>query len=146
MAEINIQAVITKIRIRPVRKNTWDIEDVGSELAKVSEMDTGDAINFTYKLFDMIIENLQKGVHLNLGKLGVFGVGSDVQGTVKPTFRFSNDIRNAVKAYQGSFKYAENRGLDDEGFARKWLEANPEDTVIMRDDSTRVPADYGLGG
>jgi len=34
--------------------------------------------------------------------------------------------------------------LDDDGFARKWLKENPDDTVIMWDGSTRTKDDYGL--
>lgn len=144
MTEIKIHAVIAKMRIRTVRLDTWDMEDIGRELGKVSEMDTGDAINYTYKLFDMIVENLTRGIHMNLGKLGTLGVSANVQGEVKPTFRTSKQLRTAVKAYQGQFALTENRGLDDEGFARIWLEANLGDTVIMRDDTTRVAADFGL--
>lgn len=144
MTEFNIQSVISKLRIRPIHKDTWDLEDVGRELGKVSEMDTGDAINITYKLFDMITENINRGVHMNLGKLGIVGVSADVADNVKPTFRFSNDMKTAVKAYLGSFKNTEYRGLDDEGFARAWIEANPGDTVEMRDGTTRAAGDYGL--
>ncbi len=144
MAEIKIQSIINKLRIRPVREDTWDLEDVGRELAKVSEMDTGDAINFTYKLFDIIVDGVNRGIHMNLGKLGIVGVTCNVDGVTKPTFRASKDLRTAVKAYEGRFKNAENRGLDDEGFARKWLEVNLDDTVVMRDGSTRTRTDYGL--
>jgi len=142
MAEISIQSIISKIRIRTVREDTWDLEDIGRALANTSEMDTGDAINFTYKLFDMIVENVNRGIHMKLGKLGTVGVSVDTQGTVKPSFRSSSELRTAVKAYNGRFKYAENRGLDDEGFARTWLAEHPEDIVQMRDGTTRTQADY----
>ncbi len=56
----------------------------------------------------------------------------------------SPNLRTAVKAYQGRFKNTENRGLDDEGFARKWLEGHLDDTVVMRDGSTRTRNDFGL--
>ena len=144
MAEIKIQHVINKLRVRPVREATWDLDDIGRELAKVSEMDTGDAINFTYKLFDIVVEGMNQGIHMNLGKLGVLGVNMDVAGNAKSNFRASPDLRTAVKAYRGRMKNAGNKGLDDEGFARKWLEEHPDDTVIMRDGSRRTKADYGL--
>lgn len=144
MAEVSIQSVISKLRVRTVRKDTWNLENVGRELAKTSEMDTGDAINFTYKIFDIIIENVNQGVHVNLGKLGTVGVSADTQGNVKPTFRASSDLRTAVKAYQGSFKNSANRGLDEEGFARKWIEEHLDDSVVMRDGSTRSRTDFGL--
>ena len=144
MAEIKIHSVINKLRIRPVREDTWGLEDIGRELAKVSEMDTGDAINMTYKLFDIVVDGLTRGVHMNLGKLGVLGVTMDVAGTAKPSFRASPDLRTSVKAYRGRVKNAGNKGLDDEGFARRWLEEHLDDTVIMRDGSQRTRTDYGL--
>ena len=144
MAEIKIQSIINKLRIRTVREDTWDLEDVGKDLAKVSEMDTGDAINFIHKLFDIIVDGVNEGIHMNLGKLCVVGVGCDVDGNVKPTFRASPDLRAEFRAYRGRFKNSENKGLDDDGFARKWLNENPDDTVIMRDGSTRTKDDYGL--
>jgi hypothetical protein len=144
MAEVKIQSVISSLRIRPVREATWNLEDIGRELAKVSEMDTGDAINYTYKLFDIIVDGLIRGTHMNLGKLGVLGVNMDVAGNPKPTFRPSPDLRTSVKAYRGRMKNAGNKGLDEEGFARKWLEEHPDDTVIMRDGSQRTKTNYGL--
>ena len=144
MAEVTLQTVINKLRVRTVREDTWNLDDVGRELGKVSEMDSGDAINFTYKIFDIIIENVNRGTHVNLGKLGTIGVSVDVQGNVKPTFRASKDLRTAVKAYQGSFKNAGNRGLDEEGFARVWIADHLDDTVRMRDDTIRSRTDYGL--
>jgi len=144
MAQIKIQSIIAKLRIRPVREDTWNLEDIGRELAKVSELDTGDAINMTHKLFDIVVDGLTRGIHMKMGKLGILGVGTDVAGNTKPTFRHSPELRTAVKAYSGRFKNAENKGLDDEGFARKWLEEHTDDTVIMRDGSTRTKDDYGL--
>ncbi|NUM47971.1 MAG: hypothetical protein HUU38_24975 [Anaerolineales bacterium] len=144
MAEIKLLSLISKLRVAPVREDTWDLEDIGRELAKVSEMDTGDAINITYKLFDLITEGVNRGIHVSLGKLGTLGVTADTQGQVKPTFRASSALRTAVKAYGGKFKNAANKGLDDEGFAQTWLKDNLNDTVIMRDGTTRTRASYGL--
>lgn len=144
MAEIKLTAVISKLRVSTVREDTWDLEDIGRELAKVSEMDTGDALNFTYKLFEMITDAVNRGTHVNLGKLGTIGVTADTQGVVKPTFRASKDLRTAVKAYGGKFKNAANKGLDDEGFAQAWIKNNLDDTVIMRDGTTRTRTNYGL--
>lgn len=144
MAEIKIQSVINKLRIRTVHKETWDLDRIGAELAKVSEMDTGDAINFTYKLFDIVVDGITQGLHMDLGKLCIIGTDCDVQGDVKATFRPSPELRRAVKAYRGRFKNAANKGLDDEGFARKWLSEHLDDTVVMRDGSTRTKDDYGL--
>jgi len=144
MAEVKLQSIIAKLRIRTVREETWDLEDIGRELAKVSEMDTGDAVNFIYKVFDIVVDGVTRGTHMKLGKLCIVGVDTDVNGNVKPTLRAASDLRTAVKAYRGKFKNAGNKGLDDEGFARKWLEQNSGDTVVMRDGSTRTKDDYGL--
>lgn len=48
MAEIKIQSVINKLRIRTVHKETWDIDRIGEQLALMSELDAGDAINYTH--------------------------------------------------------------------------------------------------
>ena len=144
MAEIHIVSIINKLRTRPEHVDTWDIEDIGRELAKGSNLDIGDAINFTYKLFAIISNGLQEGVHMKLDKLFIIGISCDLDGNVKPTVRFSPELKRAVLAYRGKLKNAENRGLDDEGFARKWLEQNPDDVVIMRDDSRRTRDDFGL--
>lgn len=144
MADIKILSVINKLRIRPVREDTWDVEDIGRELAKVSELDTGDALNIAYKLFDIVVDGVNRGINVTLGKLCTVGVSVDVAGNVKPSLRSTSHLRRAVKTYQGRFKNAENKGLDEEGFARRWLELNPNDTVIMRDGTTRTKDDYGL--
>jgi hypothetical protein len=68
----------------------------------------------------------------------------DVHGNLRRIFRASPDIRAGFRVYRGHFKNAKNKELDDEGFARKWLEANPGDTVVMQDGSTRTRDDYGL--
>ena len=46
MAEIKIQSVINKLRIRTVHKETLD--RIGEQLALMSELDAGDAINYTH--------------------------------------------------------------------------------------------------
>ena len=145
MAEIDIMSVINKLRPRPERKGTLTIEDIGKELAKVSGMDTGDVHNFIYKLSDIITDSVNQGYHVNMGRLGVFGVSCDLDGNTKPTHRASFEFRKAVRTgYEGDFKNPANKGLDDKGFARKWLEDHPKDTVVMRDGSIRTKDDYGL--
>ncbi len=144
MAQVTIQTVINKLRVRTVHEDTWDLDDIGRELAKVSTMDTGDALNFTYKLFDIIEDGITRGIHMKLGKLCIVGNSIDVDGNVRPALRATPALRRAVKAYAGRYKNLENKGLDDEGFARRWLELYPDDEVIMRDGSIRTRADYGL--
>ncbi len=144
MAQVSIQTVINKFRVRTVREETWDLDDIGRELAKVSTMDTGDALNFTHKLFDIIVDGVTRGIHMKLGKLCIVGNSIDVDGNVRPALRATSDLRRAVKAYAGRYKNLENKGLDDEGFAQRWLELYPDDEVIMRDGSIRTRVDYGL--
>jgi hypothetical protein len=45
---------------------------------------------------------------------------------------------SARTQFRGSFINGENTGLDEEGFAARWLELHPEDTVVMRDGTTRT--------
>ncbi len=144
MAKKKIQSIISSMRIRPVRKETWDLSDIGKELAKVSTLDTGDAMNFGYKLFDIIVDGVNEGIAMKLGKLCTITVSCDTDGNVKPSLRAMPQLKAALKAYEGDFNNEENKGLDDEGFARKWLEENPGDTVEMRDGTVRAPADFGL--
>ncbi len=144
MPDVKIHTIINKLRVRTVREETWDLDDIGRELAKVSTMDTGDAINYIYKLFDIIIDGVTRGIHMKLGKLCIIGISIDVDGNVKPMLRATSVLRRAVKLYEGRYKNPENRGLDDEGFARKWLELNPDDRVIMRDGTARTKDNYGL--
>ncbi len=144
MAVVKIQSVINSLRVRPVRKETWDLSDIGKELAKVSTMDTGDAMNFGYKLFDIIIEGVNQGIAMKLGKLCTITVSCDVDGNVKPSLRSTHQLRTALKSYEGDLANEENKGLDDDGFARTWLEDHPDDTIEMRDGTIKAPSDYGL--
>ena len=142
--EKTIQGVINSLRIRPVRKETWDLSDIGEELAKVSTLDTGDAMNFGYKLFDIIIDGVNQGIAMKLGKLCTITVSCDIDGNVKPSLRAMPQLKTALRSYEGDFNNEENKGLDDDGFARKWFEDNPGDTIKMRDGTVKTPADYGL--
>jgi hypothetical protein len=144
VAEKKIESVISIMRMRPIHKETWDLSDIGKELAKVSTLDTGDAMNFGYKLFEIITNGVNQGIAMKLGDLCIITVSCDVDGNVKPSLQPRPKLRMALKSYEGDFVNEENKGLDDEGFARRWLEQNPDDTVRMRDDSIRSPADYGL--
>ncbi len=144
MAEIHIVSVINKLRPRPERVDTWDIEDVGKELSKISSMDTGDAVNFIYKLSGILSNCMQEGIHVKLDKFCIVGISCDLDGNVKSTMQPASEIQKAAQASRVKLKNAENKGLDDEGYARKWLEQNPDDVVIMRDSSRRTRDDFGL--
>ena len=144
MAKRKIHTIINKRRIRPKRKGTLTIDDIGEELSKVSGMDVGDLKNLIYKLAVIIIASIIKGYHVNLGELGVFGISCDVKGNVKFSWRASPKFQKALRAHEIQFKNPENKGLDDEGFAHKWLEDYPDDIIEMRDSSERTKDDYGL--
>ncbi len=101
--EKTIQGVINSLRVRPVRKETWDLSDIGEELAKVSTLDTGDAMNFVYKLFEIIADGVNEGIAMKLGKLCVVTVRCDTNGNVKPSLRATPQLKTALKSYEGEF-------------------------------------------
>ena len=54
-------------------------------------------------------------------------------------FRVAQFGRKPVAQYRAKIDInGGNAGLDDEGFAQRWLELHPEDTIIVRDGSTRT--------
>jgi len=59
-------------------------------------------------------------------------------------FRATSQLKTALKSYEGDFNNEENKGLDDDGFALKWFEDHPDDTIKMRDGTVKAPSDYGL--
>jgi len=62
-----------------------------------------------------------------------FYTSSDKDKNLRTTYRASKSInRELAQDFRGEFLNGENAGLDDEGFARRWLELHPEDTAIMR--------------
>ncbi len=139
MAEVRIISVISKLRPKVVRGRTVDLDALAEEIAEQSGFDLGDARDFAYKFATAMVRHLKVGDYVKVGEIGSFYVSCDRNKKLKVSYRASNVIRDELATdFQGKFTNGENAGLDDEGYAAKWLELHPEDTVIMRDGSTRT--------
>jgi hypothetical protein len=81
-----------------------------------------------------------------LGDIGSFSVSCDKNKKLKAGYRVAKAINDDLDDdFRGEFVNGENAGLtcqaqreDDEGYAQRWLELHPGDTVIMRDGSIRT--------
>ena len=74
-----------------------------------------------------------------MGDIGNFSISCDKDKNLRANYRAAQGIKDVLATdFRGGFINGGNAGLDDEGFAQRWLELNPEDTVIMRDGSTRT--------
>ena len=141
MAEINILAVISKLRPRIKRNRTFTLDDLAEEIAVQSGFDKGDARDFAYKFSQSLISHLKFGDYVKLGDIGGFAVSCNKDKDLKVSYRASSEIKGELKkSFRGAFVNGQNAGLDMEGFAQLWLDEHPEDTVIMRDGSTRTAA------
>jgi hypothetical protein len=66
-------------------------------------------------------------------------VWCDKNKKLKAGYRAAKAINDDLDDdFRGEFVNGENAGLDDEGYAQRWLVLHPGDTVIMRDGSTRT--------
>jgi hypothetical protein len=71
--------------------------------------------------------------------IGSFSVTTDVDLDMRVSYRSSRTIDDELDAdFKGQIVNRENAGMDDEGFAQRWLALHPEDTVVMRDGTTRT--------
>lgn len=139
MAEINILAVVSKLRPRVQRGRTYDLDDLADEIAVQSGFDKGDARDFAYKFSQSLINHLRFGDYVKLGDIGGFSVSCNKDKDLKVAYRASTEIKGELKkGFRGTFVNGQNAGLDMEGYAQLWLAEHPEDTVIMRDGSTRT--------
>jgi hypothetical protein len=139
MAEIKILAVISKLRPKVKRGRTVDLDDMADEIADQSGFDRGDARDFAFKFSQALINHLKLGDYVKMGDMGSFGVSCDKDKKLRVTYRAAKGIKDVLATdFRGTFVNNANAGLDEEGFAQRWLELNPEDTVIMRDGSTRT--------
>lgn len=139
MAEINIIAVISKLRPKVKAGRRVDLDDLADEIAEQSGFDRGDARDFAYKFSQAMIRHLRFGDYVKLGEVGNFGLSCDKDKKLRVTYRASRAINNELSTdFRGEFVNGENTGLDAEGYAALWLSQNPEDEVIMRDGSTRT--------
>jgi hypothetical protein len=139
MATIDILAVISKLRPRVKRNHTFSLDDLADEIAIQSGFDKGDARDFAYKFSRGLINHLKFGDYVKLGDIGGFGVSCDKNKDLKVSYRASTEIKGELnKSFRGAFINGQNAGLDLEGYAQLWLEEHPEDTVTMRDGTTRT--------
>ncbi|MCB9420138.1 MAG: hypothetical protein H6667_10050 [Ardenticatenaceae bacterium] len=139
MAEINILAVISKLRPRVKRNRTYDLDDLADEIAVQSGFDKGDARDFAYKFSQALISHLKFGDYVKLGDIGSFAISCNKDKDLKVVYKASKDIKGQLTTgFRGGFVNSQNAGLDMEGYAQLWLEEHPEDTVIMRDGTTRT--------
>ena len=139
MAELTILSVISKLRPKVQRGRTIELDDLADEISEQSGFDRGDSRDFAYKFSNRLIQHLKLGDYVRMGELGSFGVGCDKDKRLKVNYRASKVIKDQLATdFKGRFINGEYAGVDEEGFAQAWLTLNPEDTVIMRDGSTRT--------
>ena len=139
MAEIKILGVITKLRPKVKRGRTVDLDNLADEIATQSGFDRGDARDFAFKFAQSLVGHLKLGDYVKMGDVGSFSVSCDKDQNLRVNYRTSKQIKDELdRDFQGEFINAGNVGLDEEGYAQRWLELHPEDTVIMRDGSTRT--------
>jgi len=138
MAEINIIAVIGKLRPKVRPRRTVDLEDLAAEIAEQSGFDRGDVRDLAYKFASGLIRHLKRGDYVKLGEIGNFYVVSDKNLRLRAVYRAPKAVKQALEQdFQGEIAGRENAGLDEEGYAQRWLETHPEDRVTMRDGSVR---------
>ena len=138
MAQINNLAVIGKLCPKVERGRVVELDDLADEIADQSGFDRGDARDFAYKFAKEMANHLKLGDYVKLGDIGSFSVTTDVDLDLRVGYRSSRIIDDELDTdFKGQIANRENAGLDDEGFAQRWLELHPEDTVVMRDGSTR---------
>lgn len=139
MAEIKILGVITKLRPKVKRGRTVDLDNLADEIATQSGFDRGDARDFAFKFAQALVGHLKLGDYVKMGDVGSFSVSCDKDKNLRVNYRTSKQIQDELdRDFQGEFINAGNTGLDEEGYAQRWLELHPEDAVIMRDGSTRT--------
>lgn len=139
MSEINIIAVISKLRPRVKRGRTIELDDIADNIAVQSGFDRGDARDMAYKMAREMINQLMLGNFVKLGEIGGFSVSCNKDKELKLSYRPSVEVKNALLTqFKGEFINGAYAGLDMERMASAWLAEHPEDTVIMRDGSTRV--------
>jgi nucleoid DNA-binding protein len=140
MAEVHILSIISKLRPRVVRRDVIELDDLADEIAVQSGFDRGDSRDYAYKFFQRLINHLKRGDYVKLGEIGSFSVSCNKDKKLNVSYRASKDIKNQLQFdFRGEFQNNQYAGLDEEGFASAWLELHPEDTVVMRDGSTRTP-------
>ncbi|GEM_PF-6594482 len=142
MSEVNILTVINKLRPKVERKKIVKLNNLVDE---VVEQQTGlnkrDAREFSSKLIEALVNHLKEADYVKFGEVGSLSVSCDKDKKLRVNYRASKSINETLaQDFKGTFVNNENVGLDEEGYARRWLELNPGDTVVMRDKTTRTKA------
>lgn len=139
MAEIHIISVISKLRPRVAHRSRIPMDVIADEIADESGYDRGTTRDIAYKLARKLVEHLQWGDSVNFAELGDFRIEVDKSLKKMIKYRAAKETSSTLQIdFRGEILLASNVGLDDEGYAARWLEEHPEDTVIMRDGSTRT--------
>lgn len=139
MTDITILSIISKLRPRVVRRDVIELDELADEIAVQSGFDRGDSRDYAYKFSQGLVTHLKKGDYVKLGDMGNFRVTCNIDKEPRIRYRATKEIKKHLKMdFQGDFQNSQYSGLDDEGFAQAWLELHPEDTVILRDGSTRT--------
>ncbi len=139
MAEIKILAVISKLGPKVERGHVIELDSLADEIADQSGFDRGDARDFAYKFSQALLQHLKVGDYVKLGELGSFSVSCDTGKNLKISYRAPKIVKKELaREFKGKFINGANGGLDEEGYAARWLKSHPGDTVIMRDGSTRT--------
>jgi len=143
MNEVNILTVINQLRPKVERNKIVKLNHLVDEVVDHTGINRREAREFAKKLVESIVDNLKKANYVKLGEIGSLSVSCDKDQKLRVNYRASKAIGSILAdEFQGSFENGDNVGLDEEGYARRWLEQHPEDTVVMRDRSTRVVSDY----
>lgn len=138
MSEVNILTVINQLRPKVERGKIVKLNNLVDEIYGKTNLSRRDARDFARKLTQAIIDNLAQANYVKLGEIGSLSVSCDKNQELRVNYRASKAITQDLnESFKGSFSNSDNIGLDEEGYAQRWLEQNPEDTVIMRDKSTR---------
>ena len=131
--------MISKLRPKVERGRTAELDDLADEIADQSGFDRGDARDFVYKFSQSLINHLKLGDYVKMGDIGNFSASCDKDKNLRANYRAAKGIKDVLATdFRGKFINSGNAGLDDEGFAQRWLQLHPEDAVIMRDGSTRT--------
>lgn len=140
MSEVNILTVINKLRPKVERNKIVKLNHLVDEVVdQTGVVNRREAREFAKKLTEAIIENLKKANYVKLGEVGSLSVSCDKDKKLRVNYRASKTIGSILdEDFRGEFTNGGNVGLDEEAYAQRWLEQHPDDTVVMRDKSTRT--------
>lgn len=141
MSDVNILTVINQLRPKVERGKIVKLNNLVNDIYGKTNLSRRDAHDFARKLTQAIIDNLAQANYVKLGEIGSLSISCDKNQALRVNYRASKAITQDLnEKFKGNFTNSNNIGLDEEGYAERWLEQHPEDTVIMRDKSTRSKA------